>query len=561
MRCSACETDLPEGAAFCPICGAKQPPAPAAPSACTRCGGPLAPGTRFCGTCGQAVAAPAGTAAKPMPPTPPPAPAASAEALARYEAELRGLVVGGVLVPEALAMLEQARRRHGVALAQHRALVEQLGCFEGMPLALAFDEGSTYLVERQSTTLILAVENLLRIGLVRSLEIQYRCSTSHALHEKRIGQLWPGKREALGLELDEAPCPGQYHLEGFVSAQFHNGTAVLGRFELPALRVAPRSEASAGPSHVSINVDAHNAALVKDIGVLGPASTTQQTGQILAGGGRWRPIPVAAACEADLDRWLAAQAGPRRGTPTPRLLGEPLPCRGVLLRIKRETTRTPAGDMREVWLLREDEVTFGRDTSRADLLLAVEPFDPPAQHPANVQASMRISSRHLALRHSATGATVADLGSANGTQLDGRPLPKGTPQPAGPRALLRVADVLSIELSPILGADGVPHALLAQRVDNQPQRSYLLASGGVGVWPDDHRLLGPRGRGGQLAPLLLTWHAGGPALQNVAAPGVTVNGERLGVGQTWALDHRDIVRFDGWALAAVEILPERYRTR
>jgi len=79
MNCSNCGTRIPEGARFCPSCGAAGPPAPeavtvppviaaqpsapAAPAAasvpvathCPNCGATVAPGRRFCTNCGQAI--------------------------------------------------------------------------------------------------------------------------------------------------------------------------------------------------------------------------------------------------------------------------------------------------------------------------------------------------------------------------------------------------------------------------------------------------------------------------------------------------------------------------
>lgn len=566
MQCLSCQAPMPDGASFCGSCGTRAGDEPTCPS-CPACGVRTAPDVRYCAACGVEVQPATSSSQKSLPVPHPVAPErpVNPEALARYASELKGFVTGGVLVQDALDALAQLRRERGVTAAQHAALIEELDCFEGVPLALALDPESAYLVERQPTTLIMAAQNLCRSArdLIRSLDIQYRCSTSGRLHSSSLSMLGPEKQRSFAVPLDPPECAGQYQLEGYLCASFHSGAVFRGRFQLPALRAAAQVKSHAGPSHVSINVDAHNAAMVKGIGQLASNPTSQGFGEVRSASGRWEPLEITAASEIELDRWLAWRPGTGSSpSSSPRILGEPLPCRGVMLRVKRESTRAPGGDLRDVWLLREDQVTFGRDDTRADLRLAVEPFDPPEQYPQNVQQSYRISGRHLAFQRADAGASVTDLGSSNGTVLDGQRLRPNQPQPLGQRGTLRVADALGIEATAIQGDGGVVHALHLQRTDNVPQRSYLLASGGVGLWPDDYKLLGPRQRGGQAAPLLLLWQVGGPCVRNVGLPGVTLNGERLGVGQMAALDHRDIVRLGGgWVIAVMEILQERYRGR
>lgn len=53
--CKHCGTQLAEGAAFCPSCGAKQE-APAPKTFCVSCGAELAEGAKFCKKCGTPVA-------------------------------------------------------------------------------------------------------------------------------------------------------------------------------------------------------------------------------------------------------------------------------------------------------------------------------------------------------------------------------------------------------------------------------------------------------------------------------------------------------------------------
>ncbi len=52
VPCPGCKQLIPEGAAFCPLCGHKIPKAPPAESVCPSCGNPMLPETQFCPNCG-----------------------------------------------------------------------------------------------------------------------------------------------------------------------------------------------------------------------------------------------------------------------------------------------------------------------------------------------------------------------------------------------------------------------------------------------------------------------------------------------------------------------------
>lgn len=60
MKCKNCNTELQEGAVYCPECGAKvNNDVPSTPLKCRNCGADLTPGAKFCDQCGAATAQPA----------------------------------------------------------------------------------------------------------------------------------------------------------------------------------------------------------------------------------------------------------------------------------------------------------------------------------------------------------------------------------------------------------------------------------------------------------------------------------------------------------------------
>lgn len=60
MKCKNCNTELQEGAVYCPECGAKvNSDVPSTPLKCRNCGADLTPGAKFCDQCGAATAQPA----------------------------------------------------------------------------------------------------------------------------------------------------------------------------------------------------------------------------------------------------------------------------------------------------------------------------------------------------------------------------------------------------------------------------------------------------------------------------------------------------------------------
>jgi len=584
-----CTAVLPAGTNFCSACGTRQT------ASCSACGAVL-DGGRFCSACGapagaQASALPgAGPGSQPAPPPklgppsslessptlPPGAPrppsagavplrASSPEGLDQYREILKGFAEDGVLDEGELSALRDYARELGVTSHDHERLVEGSKLFIGAPLELALDPKTCFLKAGSPSTLTVSVRNCLTAGkdMIREVSLTYRCSTSSRIETRRVLSVPSRGRKKASFTVDAPPHEGQYRLDGTVEAHFLDGRVFRGVFEVPGL-MAAGDRAHTGPQSVTLNMGDAN--MIKGAGFLGGGASEQNTGEIRVASGTWQTIEVEPVPEALIDEWRvrnqdAGSAAVVRADAGVR--GEPLPCRGLVLRVQQQTSRVDAAMNRDIWVMRGDAFTMGRDGARADVQAAIEPFHPPAEHPHNVSQSMRISSLHLQVRLSDRGAAVTDMGSSNGTTSGGRPIDRQVPLPVAQGMEVTLGGALTLRPEVLIGDDGHAHALYVARVNNVPERSYVLAPGGLGLWPADYRLVGPRQRDGRRAPVVLDWHLGGLCVRNVGMTGlvrVPFGGApaRVPVGQRVALDERDRIQLgERWVLFVADVLALR----
>ena len=502
--CASCGVELLPKSKFCGACGARVSAPP--PTACA-CGAPLLAGQKFCGGCGQRVGAVEATP----------------EALERYDALLGDFAANGVLEQGELDELARRRDQLGVSEQQHAQAVARHKAFLGMPVRLEFDPESAYLVAKQPSSVDMRLTNAYA-GVVRHFEVHYRCTTTSRLHRvQKDHQVTQGYHRRFPVVIDPPPSAGQYRLDGYVVCTFRDGRIFRGHFELPALRADTAEGAERAVNIQSINVDAHHAAMVKDIGNI-DLRGRREHGAVVASSDNWSRVELHAATEEQLLEWRRP-----RGEATDVVVGELHRCRGVRLRMRRGSTEA----RRELWLVGDDELVLGRTTDRADLVAAVEPYLPAAQHPQNVALSMKISSRHLQLRLTGRGAFVSDLGSSNGTTFDGRRLAGYRPEELLSVHRIRLADALTLEAEPLAAED--LSGVWLRRIDNLPNRSYLLFRGCLGLWPHRRSLVGPPTRSGESAPLLLSWHKGAPCLANRDYPELRVAAEEVPPGRRVAV--------------------------
>lgn len=103
---------------------------------------------------------------------------------------------------------------------------------------------------------------------------------------------------------------------------------------------------------------------------------------------------------------------------------------------------------RTALLLIQATAEAGRLSSQ-DLCLRLE----PATDPANYERSKSISKHHFFLRYLGNTVQFIDVGSACGSSMDGKPVQANTPVAVDQKAALCVAEVLDLEVEPVLRAD------------------------------------------------------------------------------------------------------------
>ncbi len=558
MNCVKCACELAAGAKFCPQCGAAQPAAPAAtvPSTCSSCGAGLAPEARFCGGCGQTVGADApatksgrvpgsgslggatravGTtspestgglvdtyrrsfeqASREAEPTP--------EALAEYERVFAKRSDDGVIDAGEALYLQQERRRLGIPNHHHARLME--GVFDGLPAELRFDIGRAHFVVGERAQVMLEV----RPGsaqLIDSFQVWYRTTIlDRALADYSSRGLGPNPCE-FSLTLEPPKVAGQHKLEGLLLVEFFSGKKFRAHFELPPLKFDPLAGAGA-PQQVTYNVTNDwgktTAANVSN-NVGGTANAGARSfGAVQAEVGEWRSLQLKPSSEADAARWLERNGGKAPPATTKPPAGMPLPCRGLYLNAWRGRERP-----REFWWLRDDEVIFGRfhdPNTNADLELVAE----PRSDRQNEEHNAYLSRLHLAVRKTDHGVVVVGLSKGQRPcMLHARPL-------TGPSEVMSngsviVTPTLTIDLDSWCNAEGKAEIVQVRRRGNVEQREYLLAGGGVGVWPERTEYLGKRLENGAQAPIELVWHERSPIVRNVSQAGLTCDGGPVTVGE------------------------------
>jgi len=145
---------------------------------------------------------------------------------------------------------------------------------------------------------------------------------------------------------------------------------------------------------------------------------------------------------------------------------------------------TGSGKQHTLEMVAGTTASFGRDPSRADFRVLVEPVAPAAQYPDNIEKSKRISGAHLAVDIVQSSAFARDLGSTWGTTI-------GPTQRLEPNRQLNIregdqlilADALTLGVQLFRSSDGEVEWVRLPRLSNTQAKSYLVLAGTV--WLDE----------------------------------------------------------------------------
>jgi len=486
----------------------------------------------------------------------------SPEAVAEYSALVAQMASDGIIEDWEERVMQTRRTSLGISQDTHDRLVEE-HLQEARPWLRAAVDAEAMAAFRTGYACMLRIQvhNLSSEGLA-SVKVEVSTSSSNGLVSVKAPRLGPGADEVVQLLL-QPEVAGHHQLELLFAATDYHGTTRHFRSQALAFEVA-RTEGEQG--HRVYNVDLSSL----QVGKLGHIGGLEPSSGGLLDATRWVGVPLSPLTESESTRWASERRSPLLRTsadsgavlPVAPIQGEPLACRGVLLRVMQHVSGSKRPVLRDLWCLNGDAFTMGRKASHADLEALVEPYYPPHEHPKNFELCGLISGCHLSFRLDRRGAEVCDEGSRNGTYVAEQRLVARLPVPIASGTPVRLASALTLVPEVLVGDDDEAHVLWVKRVSNMPSRGYLLAPGGVGIWPGDDPLLGPRSRDGRQASLLLEWHERGLVVRNLGLPGVVHHS----LGQSAAieprarvaLDHNDRIQLgDRWTLLVAEVLPLR----
>jgi hypothetical protein len=258
----------------------------------------------------------------------------------------------------------------------------------------------------------------------------------------------------------------------------------------------------------------------------------------LATNAEWLPLQLAPLGAGELVKRRLAMGLPPQEAFT--VLPSSAPAGPRTLRLS-----TAAGEV-ELVVIAKPTVRFGRDLTKSDIRLAVEPFSPPEQFKANVTKSMCISGAHFGVTIDRREVNLTDLGSRGGTFVGSRKLAPHEPVPLSEEPVaVRVADVLELTARALFHADGSPAGAWLQRVSNMSTRHYLVLTGTVGLEAATGRVLGPVDR----ANVALAALDGRVGVGNMSPRAVVVDGVKFAPSALCSLGASEIfLDLQRWSL-------------
>lgn len=240
------------------------------------------------------------------------------------------------------------------------------------------------------------------------------------------------------------------------------------------------------------------------------------------------------------------------------------------------------GQQQSMILIAQAAVEAGRQSSR-DLCLRLE----PDSDQANYDKSMKISSHHFSLRYVGNGVQFVDVGSTNGTIMDGKRVEPVSPILIYRKTTVSLANALELELEPVprldspaptddllqaatanaadsawlqrelIGADkpGMIGFLRINRTNNLPDKQYVLLFHSGSIGSDKDSLIGTlpsdmtprRGRAFDLSdssssnPARLFVREGAIFIERTGSECVIVCGQSLAQGESTTLKAGEVV--------------------
>ena len=450
---------------------------------------------------------------RPLTPPPPPKSEALAqsvpstetpESVALYARRVEEACADGKLEDWELDQLEKLRAKLGIRHATHDRLLAQhrLTTTSGFLLALAVEEKS--IQEFQA-----GQRGVVRWRIVNPLtDAVYRLVVYHGIDGKsgvdthRMGSLKPGGSDdfALSQQLDEA---GQFQLNALIACESDIGEQHHFYAEAVTFRVA--TAAATGPQVVHMNIDMSSAkvAQLNDVGLGSATNRTEATGGLMSGA-KWRELKLTSTSPPDFaTRLQRLESGPptRTSSMAGRVSGageQKQSWSGDLSSVSwigsaaatvtpgQRTVRWSSGmTTNEVIVLPSSTVTFGRDPTRANIRLAVEPYAPPEEFQDNFNKSMRFSGLHCSVTIGEVSAEFAHLGSTPSTFVGDALLTTKLVIPRAPMDMVLGRDAqypsgsLTLRLRVLPQPSGRVGAVLIERRNNIPERSYLQVVGAI----------------------------------------------------------------------------------
>lgn len=119
-------------------------------------------------------------------------------------------------------------------------------------------------------------------------------------------------------------------------------------------------------------------------------------------------------------------------------------------------------------------VSFGRDSNKCDVPILIEPISPKHLYATNISQSMRISSRHFQVEVKSTQVILTDLGSANGTMINGQRIAANTPKVIEEHDIIFITESLAIRPTIHRDKNNAIQFVVFHRLNNTQEKKHIV---------------------------------------------------------------------------------------